>query len=120
MEGVLGVKGQLANGVYRVTIGRTTTRHGPEVGNTVGVNTWAACAGSETDALVEGDGVLYAPAGQPGLRAVRAAGRTIVAIHHPRLEDPPRTVFLHDWGVGPTRALAQGLTAALAPHTRDP
>jgi hypothetical protein len=28
--------------------------------------------------------------------------------------ESPRVVFLHYWGVGPARALATGLTAALA------
>jgi len=44
---------------------------------------------------------------------LRGAGINIVAIHHHMLEDSPRTVFLHYWGVGPTRELAQGLKAAL-------
>src|SRR6266511_4108617 len=44
IEDVLGVKGQLANGVYKVTIGRTTKMDGHEVGNTMGINTWAAFA----------------------------------------------------------------------------
>jgi hypothetical protein len=51
---------------------------------------------------------------------LRGVGIHIVAIHHHMIEDSPRTVFLHDWGVGPTRALAQGLKAALETHTREP
>jgi hypothetical protein len=39
IEDTLGGKGQMANGVYKVTIGRTTTMHGHDVGNTMGVNT---------------------------------------------------------------------------------
>ena len=46
IEDLFGVKGQLASGVYKVTIGRTTTMHGHEVGNAMGVNTWAAFAGA--------------------------------------------------------------------------
>src|SRR4029450_5861109 len=55
IEDTLGVKGQMANGVYKVTIGRTTTMHGHEVGNTMGVNTWAAFVGSDDTAVVDGD-----------------------------------------------------------------
>jgi hypothetical protein len=36
-----------------------------------------------------------------------------VAIHNHMVEESPRTVFLHYWGVGSTRALATGLKAAL-------
>jgi hypothetical protein len=42
IEDSLGMKGQLANGVYKVTIGGTTQMHGHAVGTTMGVNTWAA------------------------------------------------------------------------------
>src|SRR6266545_3612914 len=118
IEDVLGVKGQLASGVYKVTLGRTTTMHGHEVGNTMGVNTWAAFAGSDAQAVVDGDFVMLEPEVQPVLKALRGGGINIVAIHHHMLEDSPRTVFLHYWGVGPTRQLAQGLKAALATQGR--
>src|SRR6266511_6238622 len=118
IEDVLGVKGQLANGVYKVTIGRTTKMDGHEVGNTMGINTWAAFAGSDAKAVVDGDFVMFEPEVQPVLKALRGAGINIVAIHHHMLEDSPRTVFLHYWGVGPTRELAQGLKAALDTQSR--
>jgi Domain of Unknown Function (DUF1259) len=113
IEDVLGVKGQLANGVYKVTIGRTTTMDGQEVGNTMGVNTWAAFAGSDAQAVVDGDFVMFEPEVQRVLKALRGAGISIVAIHHHMIGESPRTVFLHYWGVGPTRELAKGLKAAL-------
>jgi hypothetical protein len=114
IEDVLGVKGQLANGVYKVTIGRTTKMDGYAVGNTMGVNTWAAFAGSDAKAVVDGDFVMFEPEVQPVLKALRSAGINIVAIHNHMIEESPRTVFLHYWGVGPTRDLAQGLKTALA------
>jgi Domain of Unknown Function (DUF1259) len=113
IEDVLGVKGQLANGVYKVTIGRTTKMDGHEVGNTMGVNTWAAFAGSDAQAIVDGDFVMFEPEVQPVLKALRGAGIHIVAIHHHMIGESPRTVFLHYWGVGPTSELAKGLKAAL-------
>jgi hypothetical protein len=118
IEEVLGVKGQLANGVYKVTLGRTTKMNGHEVGNTMGVNTWAAFAGSDAKAVVDGDFVMFEPEVQPVLKALRGAGISIVAIHNHMIEESPRTVFLHYWGVGPTRDLAQGLKAALATQGR--
>jgi hypothetical protein len=113
IEDLLGVKGQLASGVYKVTIGRTTTMHDHEVGNAMGVNTWAAFAGSDEKAIVDGDFIMFEHELQPVLKALRGAGIDIVAIHHHMIEESPRTVFLHYWGVGPTRVLATGLKAAL-------
>ena len=113
IENLLGVKGQLTSGVYKVTIGRTTRMHGHEVGNAMGVNTWAAFAGSDEQAVVDGDFIMFESEVQPVLKALRGAGIHVVAIHNHMTEDSPRTVFLHYWGVGPTRALATGLKAAL-------
>jgi hypothetical protein len=48
------------------------------------------------------------------LKALRGAGINIVAIHQHMTMESPRVMFLHYWGVGPTRALATGLKAALA------
>jgi hypothetical protein len=113
IEDVIGVKGQMANGVYKVTIGRTTKIHGHEVGNAMGVNTWAAFAGSDAQAIVDGDFVMLEPELQSVLKALRRAGINVVAIHHHMTMEMPRMVFLHYWGVAPTRALATGLKAAL-------
>jgi hypothetical protein len=113
IEDVLGMKGQLASGVYKVTIGRTTKMDGHEVGNTMGVNTWAAFAGSDEKAVVDGDFVMFESEVQSVLKALRGAGIHIVAIHNHMIGESPRTVFLHYWGVGPTRVLATGLKAAL-------
>ena len=114
LEEILGTKGQMANGVYKVTIGRTTQMDGHEVGNTMGVNTWAAFAGSDDTAVVDGDFAMLESELQPVLKALRGAGIHIVAIHQHMAMEAPRVMFLHYWGVGPTRALATGLKAALA------
>jgi hypothetical protein len=118
IEEVLGVKGQMANGVYKVTIGRTTKMHDHEVGNTMGVNTWAAFVGSDDMAAVDGDFAMLESELQPVLKALRGAGINIVAIHHHMAMESPRVLFLHYWGVGPTRALATGLNAALATQSK--
>jgi hypothetical protein len=118
IEEILGVKGQMANGVYKVTIGRTTKMHDHEVGNTMGVNTWAAFVGSDDTAAVDGDFAMLESELQPVLKALRGAGINIVAIHHHMAMESPRVLFLHYWGVGPTRTLATGLKAALATQSK--
>ncbi len=113
IEDALGVKGEMANGVYKVTIGRATKLAGHEVGNTMGVNTWAAFVGSDQKAAVDGDFVMLEDELQTVLKALRGAGINIVAIHNHMESESPRVVFLHYWGVGPTNDLAKGLKAAL-------
>lgn len=114
IDDALGEKGELQKGVYKVTIGRTTRMHGHEVGNAMGVNTWAAFAGSDDKAVVDGDFAMLEGELQDVLKALRAAGIHVVAIHNHMTLETPRIVFLHYWGVGSTTQLAQGLKNALA------
>lgn len=113
IEGVMGVKGQMGSGVYKITIGRTTKMGGHEVGNAMGINTWAAFVGSDQEAVVDGDFVMVEKELQSVLKALRGAGINVVAIHNHVEMESPRVVFLHYWGVGPTIDLAKGLKGAL-------
>ncbi len=113
IDDVLGVKGELKDGVYKVTIGRSTTMDGQEMGNTMGVNTWAAFVGSDDRAVVDGDVAMLESELQPVLKALRGAGIDIVAIHNHMVGESPRIMFLHYWGIGSTEQLAKGLRAAL-------
>jgi hypothetical protein len=113
IDAVLGQKGELANGVYKVTIGRTTKMGAHTVGKTMGVNTWAAFAGSDDKAVVDGDFAMLESELQGVLKALRAANIDIVAIHQHMTGEQPRVMFLHYWGIGKTVDLARGLKAAL-------
>ena len=113
IDTILGVKGGLKDGVYKATIGRTTGMHGAEMGSTMGVNTWAAFAGSNDRSVVDGDFVMHESELQPVLKALRGHGINIVAIHQHMTGEQPRMLFLHYWGVGGTEELARGLRAAL-------
>ena len=113
IEAILGAKGDLKDGVYKVVIGRTAKMDGTEIGATMGVNTWAAFAGADDKAVVDGDFAMLESELQGVLKALRAAGINVVAIHQHMIGETPRIMFLHYWGVGPTPALAGGLKAAL-------
>jgi hypothetical protein len=113
IENIVGTKGELNNGVYKITIGRLTKMDEHEIGNTMGVNTWAAFVGGHDEAVVDGDFVMFENELQPVLKALRNAGIHVVAIHNHMTEDAPRTVFLHYWGVGAIAKLAGGVKAAL-------
>lgn len=113
IEAVLGVKGEQVGGVYKVVIGDSTHLAGHPVGNAMGVNTWAAFAGSNDQAAVDGDFVMHEAQLQPVLKALRKAGLQVVAIHQHMVGESPRMMFLHYWGVGRTVDLAHGLKSAL-------
>ena len=112
IDEVIGQPGEVNKGIYKVTIGRTTKMMGQEVGNTMGVNTWAAFAGSDEKAVVDGDFAMTEPELQGVLKALRRANINIVAIHNHMIGESPRIMFLHFWGVGPTTELAKGIKAA--------
>lgn len=113
IDGLLGVKGQVNAGMYKVAIGRKATMHGNAVGNQMGVNTWAAFAGTDDVAFVDGDFAMLKSEVQLVLKALRAAGINVVAIHNHMTHEEPQYVFLHYWGKGPAAALATGLKSAL-------
>jgi hypothetical protein len=113
LDQILGVKGATNNGMYKATIGRPAKMHGREIGAQMGVNTWAAFAGSDSAAFVDGDFAVHEDELQPVLKSLRAAGINIVAIHNHMIQDEPRFIFLHYWGKGPAEGLARGLKSAL-------
>jgi hypothetical protein len=113
LEGIIGAKGELTKGVFKITIGRTTRMGDHEVGKDMGVNTWAAFMGSTARAVVDGDFAMTEQEVRPVLVALRHAGINIVAIHNHMLGEQPRIIFLHFWGVGPATMLAKGIKAAL-------
>jgi len=113
LEQILGSKAQVKDGMVKVTIGRPAKMHGTTVGNEMGVNTWAAFAGSDDQAVVDGDFAMHENELQPVLKAMRSAGINIVAIHQHMTHEEPRYMFLHYWGKGKATDLAKGVKKAL-------
>jgi hypothetical protein len=111
---ILGAKATEKDGMVKFTIGRTTKMPcGCEVGKEMGVNTWAAFYGTDDHAFVDGDFATFEGELQPVLKALRKHGINVVAIHNHMEGETPKVIFLHYWGVGPTRDLAKGVRAAL-------
>ena len=113
IDTILGTKGESNNGMYKATIGRQAIMHGGKVGKQMGVNTWAAFAGSDGNALVDGDFAMTKEELQGVLKALRKAQINIVAIHNHMTHEEPQYVFLHYFGKGSAAALAKGLKSAL-------
>jgi hypothetical protein len=113
IEEVFGAKSQSSNGMVKVVIGRKTTMHGVDVGNEMGVNTWAAFAGSDQQAVVDGDFAMRENELQTILKTMRASGINIVAIHQHMTQETPRILFLHYWGKGKAVDLARAIKKAV-------
>ena len=67
------------------------------IDSTMGVNTWVAFAGSDENAVVDGDFVVTENDLRPALKSLRKAGINIVAIHSHMIGEEPRVVFFHYW-----------------------
>jgi hypothetical protein len=113
LETALGINGQGNQGMFKVVIGRTATMDGLPIGKEMGVNTWAAFAGSDEEAVVDGDFAMLEGELQPVLRSMRNEGINIVAIHQHMSTEQPRYFFLHYWGKGKAVDLAQSLKRVL-------
>ena len=113
LDAAFGQKGTYADGVYKATFGRTTKMGDTEVGNAMGVNTWATLAGSDGQAVIDGDFAMHEDELQNVLKTLRKGGIDIVAIHQHMTGEQPRTMFLHYFGIGPAEELAKTVKAAL-------
>jgi hypothetical protein len=114
LQQILGSKGEAKDGMFKAVFGRTVKMPcGCEVGKEMGVNTWAAFAGADDNAVVDGDFVVLADELQAALKSLRNSGINIVAIHHHMVGEEPRMIFFHYWGRGPAKDLANAVKAAL-------
>ncbi|HXO72340.1 MAG TPA: DUF1259 domain-containing protein, partial [Bradyrhizobium sp.] len=64
-------------------------------------------------AAITGDFVLAADEVNPVIRALRANGIDVTAVHSHMLDEAPRLFFLHFWANDDALKLARGLRAAL-------
>jgi hypothetical protein len=114
LDAAFGVKGQAKDGMYKAVMGRKThAACGCAVGKAMGVNTWAAFAGTDENAVALGDFAVAESELQPVLKALRGAAINVVAIHSHMTEESPRILFLHYWGRGKSVELAEALKRAL-------
>ncbi|MCU1337353.1 MAG: protein of unknown function LppY and LpqO [Bryobacterales bacterium] len=113
---IAGHEGEQTGAVYKITVGRDDLKlkeRGANINSRMGLNTWAAFFGSDANAEVAGDIAMLSQEVTPVLKALRANGLNVVAIHHHMTGTQPTVYFLHYWGTGPAEKLASGFKAAL-------
>jgi len=109
---IFGAQGDAKDGMVKFTFGRPATMHGVKIDNTMGVNTWAAFAGADDNAVVDGDFAVTEDELQAVLKSLVKQKIYIVAIHQHMTHEQPRIMFFHYWGRGRAKELAENVKSA--------
>jgi len=109
---IFGAQGDAKDGMVKFTFGRPATMHGVKIDNTMGVNTWAAFAGADDNAVVDGDFAVTEDELQAVLKSLVKQKIYIVAIHQHMTHEQPRIMFFHYWGRGRAKELAEDVKSA--------
>jgi hypothetical protein len=118
LDQLIGVKGQANGGVYQFGVPRRDpvmeggiqiAPVGP-MGVATAINFQPTGAGK---AAITGDFVLIGEEVNPVIKALRANGIDVTAVHSHMLDEQPRLYFLHFWANDDALKLANGLRAAL-------
>ena len=118
LDQIIGVKGQANGGVYQFGVprrdpvteeGTPLTPPGP-LGMATGIGFQPTGGGK---AAITGDFVLTADEVNPVIKALRANGIEVTALHSHMLDEQPRLFFMHFWANDDAIRLAHGLRAAL-------
>ena len=110
---IFGTQGESKDGMVKFTIGRPAQMHGVKIDKEMGVNTWAAFAGSDDNAVVDGDFAVTEDELQPVLKSLLKEKINIVAIHQHMTYEQPRIMFFHYWGRGRAKDLANAVKGGL-------
>ena len=110
---IFAMKSEENNGMVKFSIGRPAMMHGVKIDNAMGVNTWAAFAGSDDNAVVDGDFAVTEDELQPVLKSLLKEKINIVAIHQHMTHEEPRIMFFHYWGRGRAKDLANAVKGGL-------
>jgi Domain of Unknown Function (DUF1259) len=118
LDQLIGVKGQANGGVYQFNVPRrdpikesdmVMAPVGP-MGVAIAINFQPTGGGK---AAITGDFVLTGDEVNPVIKALRANGIDVTAVHSHMLDEQPRLFFLHFWANDDALKLAKGLRAAL-------
>jgi len=126
LDQLIGVKGQSNGGVYQFGVPRRDpimeggTQIAPEgpMGVATAINFQPTGGGK---AAITGDFVLAGDEVNPVIKALRANGIDVTAVHSHMLNEQPRLFFLHFWANDDALKLARGLRTALdkTAHTKS-
>jgi hypothetical protein len=118
LDQIIGAKGQANGGVYQFGVPRRdpVTEGGMQIapvgpmGVATAINFQPTGGGK---AAITGDFVLIGDEVNPVIKALRANGIDVTAVHSHMLDEQPRLYFLHFWANDDALKLAKGLRAAI-------
>src|SRR4029078_997681 len=116
LDQIIGVKGQPNGGVYQFNVPRRepVTEGGMTVPTAMGsanaINFQPTGGGK---AAITGDFVITGDEVNPMIKALRANGIQVTALHSHMLTEQPRVFFMHFWANDDALKLARGVRAAL-------
>src|SRR3954451_7680744 len=118
LDQIIGAKGQATGGVYQFNVPRrdSITEGGTQIapvgpmGVAIAINFQPTGGGT---AAITGDFVLTGDEVNPVVKALRADGIEVTAVHSHMLDEQPRLFFLHFWAHDDALKLAKGLRSAL-------
>ena len=119
LDQIIGVKGQNNGGVYGFAVprrdpvsedGMEMTPAGP-MGVAQAINFQPTGAGK---AAITGDFVLTGNEVNPVIKALLENGIEVTAVHSHMLDEQPRLFFLHFWGTGLPKEIADAIRLSLA------
>jgi hypothetical protein len=116
VDEAIGFKGRNNGGIYQFSVPRSDgikadgmTVEGA-MGSAIAINFQPTGGGK---AATTGDFVALAKEVAPLLKALRASGIEVTALHNHMLNDEPRAFFMHFWANDDAVKLAKGLRAGL-------
>jgi hypothetical protein len=118
LDQIIGVKGQANGGVYQFGVARRdpVTMDGMAVApaGPLGVATGIGFQPTGNgNAAITGDFVMVSSEVNPVIKAIRAGGIEVTALHSHMLDEQPRLFFMHFWANDDAIKLAKALRTAL-------
>jgi hypothetical protein len=116
LDQIMGAKGQANGGVYQFTVPRrdpimeSGTTMPSAMGSANAINFQPTGGGK---AAITGDFVITGDEVNPMIKALRANGIEVTALHSHMLLEEPRVFFMHFWANDDAVRLAKGVRAAL-------
>jgi len=118
LDQIIGAKGQANGGVYQFGVPRRdpVTQNGMQLmpagplGVATGIGFQPTGGGK---AAITGDFVMVESEVNPVIKALRAGGIEVTALHSHMLDEQPRLFFMHFWANDDAIKLAKGLRAGL-------